>query len=179
MDPKFKVLKTSMEQYEVGGIRHALIYSQHVPNQRCDLSLYMPPQTDQLQGVPLVVCLHGVEGSHWDWISRGGLRARAQQLIDTGEIQPMVFAMPSDGHYRYGSAYLPLPSGDYGRWIAEDCIAAARESCSAVNDSSPVYLFGQSMGGYGTLMIGGKYPKNFNGFWASARSHRGMTCSAS
>ena len=46
MDPKFKVLKTSMEQYEVGGIRHALIYSQHVPNQRCDLSLYMPPQTE-------------------------------------------------------------------------------------------------------------------------------------
>jgi S-formylglutathione hydrolase FrmB len=76
----------------------------------------------------------------------------------------MVLAMPSDGLFGDGSAYVPHKSGDYESWIVQDVVRAVKERNAQVDDSSPVFITGLSMGGFGALRLGAKYPDLFHGF---------------
>lgn len=73
---------------------------------------------------------------------------------------PFVLACPSDGLFAEGSGYLPQHDGDFEAWILQvpELIRAAVPSCT---EASPVFLCGLSMGGYGSLCLGTKYPERF------------------
>ena len=85
------------------------------------------------------------------------------KMVEDKEIEPMLIAMPSDGLWGDGSAYFPHNSLNFEKWIAEDVISAVKENITWVTDESPIYISGLSMGGYGALRIGAKYPNTFNG----------------
>jgi S-formylglutathione hydrolase FrmB len=115
--------------------------------------------------LPLVLLLHGVYGSHWAWALKGGAHVTAARLIERGEIPPMVLAMPSDGLWGDGSGYVRHASGqDYERFIVDDVPACAGQVLpGTIGASSPVFIAGLSMGGFGALRLGAKHPTRFRG----------------
>lgn len=132
---------------------------------RADVSIFSPETDSGLpDGVPIVILLHGVYGSHWAWTMKGNVHKTAQTLIHEGKIGPMVLIMPSDGLFGDGSGYVPHRSANYEKWIVEDVIQVAKEQVPMVNDHSPIFIAGLSMGGFGAMRLGAKYPHLFKAF---------------
>jgi enterochelin esterase-like enzyme len=130
---------------------------------RGDLTLYVPDQAQGRVDLPVVILLHGVYGSHWAWALKGQAHETLQRLIDEGAIEPMILAMPSDGLWGDGSGYVPHLSQDFEQWIVQDvpeAVHVATGNALAV----PHYIAGLSMGGFGALRIGAKYPNRFAAF---------------
>lgn len=119
-----------------------------------------------MSDLPLLTLLHGIYGSHWVWPFKAGAHLTAQAMIDQGEIRPMAIAMPSDGLWREGSAYLPHNDKDYDRWITEDVPDAVRENVKSVSKHSKQFISGLSMGGYGAMRLGAKYSHQYAGISA-------------
>lgn len=129
---------------------------------RADLTVYTPPNTEGI--LPIVVLLHGVYGSHWAWTMKGNVHTTAQKLIDDGQIRPMILVMPSDGLYGDGSGYVPHKTENYEKWIVEEVIQVVKEQVPQATDDSPIFITGLSMGGFGALRLGAKYPQVFRAF---------------
>ncbi len=128
---------------------------------RADISVFVPDvPLSELKG--MVILLHGVYGSHWAWTLKGGAHKTAQRLMDEGKIPPLLLVMPSDGIFGDGSGYVPHQSEDYEKWIVEDVVNAVTEYISGRN--LPLFITGLSMGGYGALRLGAKYPQKFRAF---------------
>ena len=165
----FRTVRVSDPRFEHDGLRIATVKSPALKG-RGDISLFVPPSCPE--NIPIVLLLHGVYGSHWSWALGGGAHQTAARLIEYGEIQPIVLAMPSDGLWGDGSGYLPHTSKDYERWIIEEAPAAVQEIVPAANNASPLFIAGLSMGGFGALRLGGKYAAKFAGIAAhSAITH--------
>lgn len=104
--------------------------------------------------LPVVILLHGVYGSHWSWALNAGAHLTAARMIAAGEIPPLVLAMPSDGLWGDGSAYLPHLEQDFEKWIVEEVPLAAAEASDLVSAESPLFIAGLSMGGFGARFRG-------------------------
>jgi S-formylglutathione hydrolase FrmB len=68
------------------------------------------------------------------------------------------------GLFGDGSGYLQHKKIDYEKWIVEDVIALTKESYRETSSKSPIFIAGLSMGGYGALRLGAKYPNVFKAF---------------
>lgn len=136
------------------GVRLLTLYSRAL-QRRGDVTLYLPPGAGD-RDLPLLILLHGVCGSHWNWWALGGLPGIATQMIASGEIEPMAIAMPSDGLWSEGSGYLRHKSFDAEGWIIEDVPACVHSVMPQVRIDR-LFLAGLSMGGYGALRLGAKY----------------------
>jgi len=166
---RFDPIELSDPALELGGLRNLTFYSEALRG-RGDVSLWVPEECAGATGVPRVVLLHGVYGSHWSWFFSGAAHVTARRLMDAGEIGPMVLVSPSDGLAGDGTGYLPRPGGGYEGWIVRDvvdCIPVV-VPCTA---GGPVFLAGLSMGGYGALRLGMKWPDRF----AAISAHSAIT----
>ncbi len=133
---------------------------------RGDLTLYVPPGCEALSDLPVALLLHGVHNSHWAWAFRGGAHRTAARLITQGRLPPMVLVMPSDGLRAEGSGYLHLGSGDAQGWIVNDVRVGVTALLPQVGAASKWFIGGFSMGGWGALRLGGRYPDLFAGISA-------------
>lgn len=135
---------------------------------RGDLAVYTPASATG-RSVPLVILLHGVFGSFWNWAFLGSAHRVLEGAIAAGDVDPMVLAMPSDGLRAEGTAYLTHPTFDAERWIIDDvpaCVAEVTAASAAATGSSigPVdvdverfFLCGNSMGGFGALRLAARH----------------------
>lgn len=130
---------------------------------RGDICVFVPPSFKKADVVPVVILLHGVYGSAWSWAFGTGVHLQAMRMIEKGEIPEMIIAMPSDGLWGDGSCYLPHNGYDFEKWIVEDVVEALKETIAGVSSSSPLFISGLSMGGFGALRIGAKYGHKFKG----------------
>ena len=154
----FRTFEISDPMYERDGLRLATVKSRAL-GRRGDVMLWVPPG-DRIG--TLLILLHGVYGSHWSWTMKGGAHHTAQHLTASGEIAPMVIAMPSDGLGRDGSGYLNWPGAEQvERWIVEEVPAVARLAAPALPPGAQIAIAGLSMGGYGALRLGSKYAERF------------------
>ena len=131
---------------------------------RADVSIFNPHPNLETKTLPVVILLHGVYGSHWAWTVSGRATEILQSQISSGACQPMLLVMPSDGLFDDGSGYVPHHDADYEQWIVSDVLELVRDNYALVSEQSPVFLAGLSMGGYGALRLGAKYPEIFKGF---------------
>ena len=131
---------------------------------RQDVTIYHSESIDE--HTPIVILLHGVYGSNWVWMQLGGAHQVYEQLKQQG-LNDFVLVMPSDGGLWDGSGYLPLvEQGDFEKWIVDDVITGVIENINGVSQQSNIYITGLSMGGYGALRLGAKYPCKFKGISA-------------
>ena len=156
---KFRTAKISNPRFERDNLRFLTIKTPHLKG-RGNISVFVPAGVEATD-LPLVLLLHGVYGSAMDWPQQAGAHLTAQKLIDEGKIPPMILAMPSDGLWGDGSGYLPHHGLHFEKWISEDVPDAVRELIPQAANSTTTFISGLSMGGFGALRIGAKYPDKF------------------
>lgn len=159
---RFPHMELSDPNNEFDNLRFMTVRSPAL-NRRADTTLFVPPGCEEHDELPVCLLLHGVYGSHWAWAFSGGAHRTAQRLNETGVIKPMVLVMPSDGLLADGSGYLATADENYEQWIIEDLRNAVTEALPCVGESSKWFISGLSMGGYGALRLGAKYPEKFCG----------------
>ncbi len=158
--PRFKTLEISNPAYESDNLRFITVKTPNLKG-RGDIIVYAPPGTLSSDTLPIVILLHGVYGSAWSWPFSSGVHLKVDEMIKSGELPPMILAMPSDGLWGDGSGYLNLDSHNYEKWIAEDVPDALFECINGAKSTSPLFISGLSMGGFGALRIGAKYGDKF------------------
>jgi putative tributyrin esterase len=167
-----RTVELSDLEFEHDDVRLLTMYSPALGG-RGDVSLFVPRGCEAASGVPIVLLLHGVHGSHWAWFLKGGAHRTAGQLINTGRMRPMVLAAPSDGLQGDGTAYMRHENGpDYEAWIYKDVLECVRNVIPCTGVDAPVFIAGLSMGGFGALRIGARHAGAFRGIAAhSAITH--------
>lgn len=162
--PTFRTIEVADERFLHEGLLPVTFKSPALRG-RADVTFFVPGGSDGARGLPLVLLLHGVYGSHWAWALKGGAHRTAAGLIEQGVIPPMVLAMPSDGLWGDGSGYVRHPSGaDHEGCIVNEVPACAAEVLGGrVTAASPLFIAGLSMGGFGALRLGAKYATRFRG----------------
>jgi len=160
-----RTVSTSDPQFERDGIRFFTLYSPALRG-RGDVSIFVPPGIESSASVPLILLLHGVHDSHWAWFFNGGAHKVASDLMAEGQMRPMLLVAPSDGLYQDGSGYLRHSGRDFERWITNDVIESVANAFGCISGSSPMFIVGLSMGGYGALRLGLKRADMFHGISA-------------
>lgn len=158
----FRTVELSNPRFEHEGIRHMTVKSPAL-SRRGDLSLYVPPKVLNESCECLLILLNGVYNSHWGWLYHAGVHRTAQRLIHSGAIRPMILAMPSDGLWGDGSAYIPHGAEDAERWVMEDIVEACQLAVPQLKTSAKLFLAGLSMGGFGALRLGAKWATAVSG----------------
>ena len=156
----FRTIEISNPDYLGDGISFVTVKSAAL-RRRADISFYVPPRI-KAQKLPVVTLLHGIYGSHWAWLFKGGAHGVLDRLIEHEDLPPMMLAMPSDGLWGDGSAYLHHVHADYSRWIVDELPNAAA-MVEPNTEHSPRFICGLSMGGYGALRLGALHPDVFRG----------------
>jgi S-formylglutathione hydrolase FrmB len=161
----FASVEISDPRFERDGLRMITVASRAL-GRRADLCYWAPPIGTGTPPLPLLILLHGSCASAWSWPLNGGAHLTAGRLIEAEEIAPVALVMPSDGMWGLGSGYVPHRDADYERWIVDEVPAAAKLADDRITGSSPVSIAGLSMGGFGALRLGAKYPDRFRGISA-------------
>lgn len=156
----FRTIELSDKAYENDGIRFLTIKTRNLKG-RGDICLFVPKNAENLRDLPIYILLHGVYGSSWVWSMKGGAHRTAAQLIADKTINPAIIAMPSDGLWGDGSGYLSHQEKDFAQWIVSDVPKAIMENLDCASERSSMCIGGLSMGGYGALMLGAKFPHKF------------------
>jgi S-formylglutathione hydrolase FrmB len=116
---------------------------------------------------PVLMQLHGYSDDSFSWLYNANLVRHVAPY-------PLIVVLPDGGTARY----LNLPEHDrYGRQRYEDLllrdIPAQVERLFAVRPG-PWAIGGLSMGGFGALRLGMKYPERFASIWALSAGLRKM-----
>jgi putative tributyrin esterase len=162
----FQCIECSNPKFTPPGIHFLTFLSQSLGTRRGSLTTYIPPGHENDPNLPMVLLLHGIFGNHWSWCFLGGAHLRLQELIDSKQVRPMGLIMPHDGLYREGSGYLKHQDQDCERWIVDEVVGSTREQYPCFSPTSPLFLAGFSMGGFGALRLGAKYAERFKGISA-------------
>ncbi|BAM04249.1 alpha/beta hydrolase [Phycisphaera mikurensis] len=161
--PPFRTLELSDPAFETDHLRRVTVKTPNLGG-RGDLTVFVPPGTAPEEKLPVVTLLHGVYGSHWCWSAKAGVHRTAAAMIASGELPPLLIAMPGDGGRFDGTGYRRHRDADYGAWIVEDVPAALIQAGLPAGAEAPRFLAGLSMGGYGALRLGAMHPDRFAGF---------------
>jgi len=134
-----------------------------------DVTLYLPPDTRQINRLPVIVLLHGVHGQGSDWVNQGDIQEIADNLIAAGRLPPVIIAMPSAGTSWYvNSADIGGP-GNYETAIGIELPLWLARHWNARADRGGRAIAGYSMGGFGALHIAFDDPQH----WVAAASLSG------
>ena len=128
-------------------------------------TVWLPAGYDEKKTYPFLYLLHGAGDDNNSWISKGGAdRIANKYLADEGV--PMVIVMPDAQMSFYintetaTEAYIMSmdPAGHYEEYFIEELMPKVEEIYHCNGKRA---LAGLSMGGWGTLYYGLKYPKMF------------------
>jgi enterochelin esterase-like enzyme len=159
---RFNPVELSNPEFERDGLRQLTFYSPALRG-RGEVSLFVPDGVEACKTVAIVLLLHGVYGSHWSWFWQGGAHETARRLLEQRRIGPMAIVTPFDGLAGDGTGYLPAGEKNFEAWICEDVVQCLSALLCGRQQHATFFLAGLSMGGYGALRLGAKYPRLFQG----------------
>lgn len=132
-----------------------------------DVSVYLPPSysTEKSRTFPVIYMLHG--GS----VNSQGFGDRMLTVLDkaisTGASKEMIVVMPNADTAFLGSFFgNSVTTGDWEHYISRELVSYIDTHYRTVVDRTSRGLAGHSMGGYGTIRIGMKYPEIFSAIYA-------------
>ncbi|APZ45583.1 acetyl esterase [Polaribacter reichenbachii] len=160
MPSSFRTIELSDPVFESQNLRFLTVKTSNLKG-RGDICLYVPQVDENLDDLPIYILLHGVYGSAWIWAMKGGAHKTTERLINNKTIKPAIIAMPSDGLWGDGSAYFAHHQKNFDNWIVNDVITAVKENIPEAKNSISTCIGGLSMGGYGALSLGGRFPEKF------------------
>ena len=137
-----------------------------------DVSVYLPAsyKKDVKRRYPVIYFLHGFtdDDAKWygfekHWIS---MPAIADKVLATGAAKEMIIVTPNAFTRYQGSMYSnSVTTGNWEDYIAKELVAYMDAHYRTLPDSKSRGLAGHSMGGYGTMRIGQKYPGVFSSIY--------------
>ena len=137
-----------------------------------EVSVYLPPgyKANPRRRYPVVYFLHGYTDSdakfygfapHWmnlpDVLNKG---------FTDGKQPEMIFVTPNAYTRFQGSMYSNSPTtGNWEKFVAEELVAYIDKHYRTIPKAESRGLAGHSMGGYGSMRIGQKYPQVFSSLY--------------
>lgn len=121
--------------------------------------VYLPPgYAESGERYPVLYLLHGVGGNRHDWPDLGHVEATAEQLIESGQIEPLII-VSADGatSWYVDSADVGGP-GDYATATREELIAHVDAAYRTRATRNARAIGGLSMGGFGALRLAFERP---------------------
>lgn len=101
---------------------------------------------------PTLYLLHGLLGSHTDWVDNTRIRQWAEE-------RGLAVVMPSGDNSFYIDQLLPNQA--YGEFIGRELVEMTRRAFPLSRDREKTFLAGLSMGGFGAIRNGLKYADTF------------------
>jgi S-formylglutathione hydrolase len=136
------------------------------------VSIYLPPSysRNRLRRYPVLYLLHGYMDEDSNWFGAKHVFVDAPKAIDAALAagsREMIIVMP-DAHTAYlGSMYSSSPvTGDWESFITRDLVHYIDTHYRTIPNRMSRGLAGHSMGGYGTIRLGMKYPQVFSSIYA-------------
>ncbi len=130
-------------------------------------SVYLPDGYN-IQGAtfPVVYLLHGFGGNHLEWLSAGQIETVVDQLIDNGELSPMILIMPDAQNSWYVDSAKYGGPGNFESALILDLLPEIDRRYPTHAEPSGRMIGGISMGGYGALRLGLGHPELFSAIGA-------------
>ena len=134
-----------------------------------EVFVYLPPSyaANKTRRYPVVYFLHGYGvNAEFYWKSMT-VPATADKLMGDGTLHEMILVNPDAFTLYNGSMYSSSPTtGDWERFITHDLVNYIDSHYRTIANRDGRGLAGHSMGGYGTLRIGMKYPEVYSSIYA-------------
>ena len=139
-----------------------------------DVSVYLPPSyaTQPQRRYPVVYLLHGFTDSDVFWFGVGGREhfvnvPGAVDRANASGARELIIVMPNAFTKYAGSMYSSsVAIGDWEAFVAKDLVAYVDAHYRTLPKPASRGLAGHSMGGYGTMRIGMKYPGVFSSLYS-------------
>jgi putative tributyrin esterase len=109
---------------------------------------------DSLRRYPVLYLLHGRGGGHLNWMQRTNLLAHTARL-------PVIVVLPDAGNSWYTNSFA-RPDERFEEYVAREVPAFVDAHFRTLTYREARYVAGLSMGGYGALKLGLKYPGRFS-----------------
>jgi putative tributyrin esterase len=103
---------------------------------------------------PVLYLLHGHDGAHWNWAARTNLLAQTARL-------PLIIVLPDAGNSWYTNS-VAHPDEKFEEYVAREVPASVDQNFRTLTYREARYVAGLSMGGYGAIKLGLKYPGRFS-----------------
>lgn len=103
---------------------------------------------------PVLYLLHGHGGGHRNWLERTNLLAHTARL-------PLIVVLPDAGNSWYTNSFA-RPDERFEEYVAREVPAFVDAHFRTLTYREARYVAGLSMGGYGALKLGLKYPGRFS-----------------
>ncbi len=138
-----------------------------------DYNLYLPPGhgASPTQKYPALYLLHGGFGDWSSWNSGGVVQQIVDRLIDQGDIEPVIVAMPDGnggpacfGIIPYHRLWSNSYNGQwrYGDYASQDLPSDVEARFGAATERRRRGVAGMSMGGFGAASVGLGHPSRFS-----------------
>lgn len=137
------------------------------------VTVYLPPsyKTSAHKSYPVLYMLHGYTDSEYKWFGWEEHWINLHEVIDAalteGLSKEMIVVMPNAYNRFKGSMYSSsVTIGDWETFVARELVNYIDEHYRTIPDTHSRGLAGHSMGGYGTLRLGMKYPEVWSAIYA-------------
>jgi len=137
-----------------------------------DVSVYLPPgyKSHPEQRYPVLYLLHGYMDNDINWFGAKHVFVDAPTALDrafsSGAVRDMIVVMPSAYTIYFGSMYSnSVTTGDWETFITSDLVSYIDAHYRTIPRRMSRGLAGHSMGGYGTIRLGMKFPDVFSSIY--------------
>jgi enterochelin esterase-like enzyme len=133
------------------------------------VSIYLPPGYNSQEKYPVLYVLYGYGGNHGSWFNDLKINLKADQLIQSDQINPLIIVSPDYGNSfgvntKTGEGINPggVDEGNYEDYLVHDLVSYVDNKYNTITTKDGRYIGGSSMGGYGALYLGFTYPDLFS-----------------
>jgi S-formylglutathione hydrolase len=137
-----------------------------------DVSVYLPPgyKAHKRERYPVIYLLHGYTDNDDNWFGAKHAFVNAPAAMDKAFAQgtrEMIVVMPNAYTVYMGSMYSnSATTGNWEGFITRDLVSYVDSHYRTIAARASRGLAGHSMGGYGTIRLGMKYPDVFSSIYA-------------
>lgn len=118
---------------------------------------------------PVLYLLHGFTDTYSAWVEKGRVDEIADELLQTGEISPMIIIMPNAGGpdtRNVWNGYFDMDGWAYETFFFTEFIPAVEKKYHIVGDRQHRAVSGLSMGGGGSTVYSQRHPDMFSSCYA-------------
>ncbi|MBN2007713.1 esterase family protein [candidate division KSB1 bacterium] len=153
---------SSSQSTPMGKVLESLTCKSKLLKHDVEYSIYLPPDYDiSSRRYPVVYLLHGFTDDEIAWVQFGEVNRLADIAIATGEIPPMIIAMPDAGVTWYINDY--ANNEPYEDFFIQEFIPFIDKTYRTHPEKRYRGVSGLSMGGHGALMYAMRHPELFAG----------------